>query len=655
MTVINLVYVHIGTVLPTCLFDSLYQTLLINGYSAKIYVILSDDLIKEFKMRVEKLNLQYYWKDNAFYFWNVIEVVPISLLEMRCVNDVNFTNYKNIITNKFSGVGGFRDGFWVSTTSRFYYLYTLMDMFLLENVFHIENDIMLYKSLYTVYDDICDYYLDKNINKICMIQDSRDRVIPSLLFFPNAVSLSNLTQYITNELVSSKTFINDMNILGKFEDKWQLPFMPDENSIIFDGAALGQYLGGVDYRNLLGDVDYSNLTLDQQMIIYNNPSRGFVNETADIKPDNYMFSKCNVISEKWCVPIKTPILCHNESVKKIVNLHIHSKQLYQFSSLCDLQFDDIISGDRILRLCDFVLTTNEIYNFHKNAEKYAKDIIIIKDFTKVNFELLNGYFRDHCKANGKTVVKLFVYTHMLDNFQKYIFPHLDSSIEYIFYFHNSDHAVTDHHKDIFMAKNVRKIYAQNIDTTINSDKITLLPIGMANSMWKHGDLLSLYKVISQTYLLKKDLSIYVNINPATYPYRKIVLEKIIKYGNFDVSTGKPYVDYLSELAKHRFCLCLRGNGIDTHRFWESLYLGVIPVILNNKTTDCKNFVRELKKLQIPFYEICEDDLDNVFQKYTQDFFNETLYKEIITQSKSSVYNNQTLRVDFYDNENNNDI
>ncbi len=648
MTTFNLVYVHIGTELPACLIDSLYQTLLINGYSTKIYVIVSDDLISEFNKRVKQLNLSYYSKEEHFDFGNVIQVIPLSILEMRCVNDTNFTNYKNIITERFSGVGGFRDGFWVSTTSRFYYIYTLMEIFCLENVFHIENDIMLYKSLRNVYYDICSYHNEKSIRKICMVQDAPNRVIPSLLFFPNASSLSNLTQYITNELASSKTFINDMDILGRFDDKWCLPFTPDENTkVVFDGAALGQYLGGVDYRNILGEVDYSNLTSEQKMIIYDNPSRGFVNETAGIKADQYTFSKCNIISDKWCVPIKTPIMCDNESVKKIVNLHVHSKQLYQFSSVSDLKFGDIVSGDRVLSLCDFVLLTNEIYTFHKNIEKYAKDVIVIKDFTRVNFELLNSYFR----GVGKPVVKIFIYTHMLDNFKKYIFPHLDTTLEYIFYFHNSDHAVTDDHRDILLAKNVRKIYAQNIDTTINSDKITLLPIGMANSMWKHGDLLSLYKVISETYLLKKDLSIYVNINPATYPYRKIVLEKIIKYGNLDVSTGKPYAEYLAELSKHRFCLCLRGNGIDTHRFWESLYLGVIPVILNNKTTVCKNFVRYLKKSNIPFYEICEDDLDVVFQKYTRDFFNENLYKEIITRSKSSIYNISALRLDFYDNDN----
>ena len=98
-------------------------------------------------------------------------------------------------------------------------------------------------------------------------------------------------------------------------------------------------------------------------------------------------------------------------------------------------------------------------------------------------------------------------------------------------------------------------------------------------------ILEVYKTISQVYKVKKVKSIYININPTTYFYRKNILDKINEKGILKVSTNKPYREYLQELAEHRFCLCIRGNGIDTHRFWESLYLGVIPVIINNNDTD----------------------------------------------------------------------
>lgn len=35
---------------------------------------------------------------------------------------------------------------------------------------------------------------------------------------------------------------------------------------------------------------------------------------------------------------------------------------------------------------------------------------------------------------------------------------------------------------------------------------------------------------------------------------------------------------LTEMARHRFVLCPPGNGRDTHRMWEALYAGTIPIV-----------------------------------------------------------------------------
>ena len=35
------------------------------------------------------------------------------------------------------------------------------------------------------------------------------------------------------------------------------------------------------------------------------------------------------------------------------------------------------------------------------------------------------------------------------------------------------------------------------------------------------------------------------------------------------------------MRKTLFVPCPRGNGLDTHRIWEALYLGAIPVVLNS--------------------------------------------------------------------------
>ena len=74
---------------------------------------------------------------------------------------------------------------------------------------------------------------------------------------------------------------------------------------------------------------------------------------------------------------------------------------------------------------------------------------------------------------------------------------------YVIYLHNSDHAFgeSDLHKKFLNDKSIKTIYAQNA-TTLNR-KVTLLPIGLANSMFGHGDVVSLYKVMSKSYKNKK--------------------------------------------------------------------------------------------------------------------------------------------------------
>lgn len=38
------------------------------------------------------------------------------------------------------------------------------------------------------------------------------------------------------------------------------------------------------------------------------------------------------------------------------------------------------------------------------------------------------------------------------------------------------------------------------------------------------------------------------------------------------------------MKQHKYAICPEGNGIDTHRFWECLYMNTIPICLKNKVT-----------------------------------------------------------------------
>ena len=76
--------------------------------------------------------------------------------------------------------------------------------------------------------------------------------------------------------------------------------------MLFDAAAMGQYLGGVDPRN------------DQSVTV------GFVNETCVVKYNNYTFYWI-VINE-----IKKPFIQIDGNMIPIFNLHVHCKNLNKF-------------------------------------------------------------------------------------------------------------------------------------------------------------------------------------------------------------------------------------------------------------------------------------------------------------------------------------
>ena len=48
------------------------------------------------------------------------------------------------------------------------------------------------------------------------------------------------------------------------------------------------------------------------------------------------------------------------------------------------------------------------------------------------------------------------------------------------------------------------------------------------------------------------------------------------------TNGSNFDSYLDSIYEHEFVLCPVGVGIDTHRLWECLYMGIIPIEKTNK-------------------------------------------------------------------------
>jgi hypothetical protein len=60
---------------------------------------------------------------------------------------------------------------------------------------------------------------------------------------------------------------------------------------------------------------------------------------------------------------------------------------------------------------------------------------------------------------------------------------------------------------------------------------------------------------------------------------------------------RPFADYLADMAGCRWAVSPPGNGVDCHRTWEALYLGITPIVL--KTASGAGLHDGLPIIQLP--------------------------------------------------------
>lgn len=237
----------------------------------------------------------------------------------------------------------------------------------------------------------------------------------------------------------------------------------------------------------------------------------------------------------------------------------------------NFNLSNIITGEKIQSLADICL----IDDYNPNANKFCKNSIkILNGKTKGNFIQLTEQ-----QLNFLDKKIIYLPTHFLPYFFDNIFPFI-SNCELIT--HNSDHGILDHHsekvnKQILNGLNSNKIkkwYSQNV--TIYHQKLITLPIGIANSMWPHGNLELLKNIMDMK--LERNKLYYFNFSINTRPdRRKPIYEQCIKNGlKFSPKTNQK--EYLINLKQSKYCICPPGNGYDCHRIWECIYLGCIPIL-----------------------------------------------------------------------------
>lgn len=260
--------------------------------------------------------------------------------------------------------------------------------------------------------------------------------------------------------------------------------------------------------------------------------------------------------------------------------------------------DNIITGERLQELCDMYcgLPEDFQYNFRilRQVDKHI-DIACLESSWD-NPSILFCYTRR---------LSLFMEKrHFLNNPYKLIT-------------HNSDENIKDKYRSLLDDPKLICMYSQNI--CIDHPKLFLLPIGIANSIWIHGNLDTLSLLM--TFHEPKSRAVYfyftmeINRNERELCFKELSKKGLV-FGSYMY-----HIDYLIHLSNYKFAICPDGRGIDTHRIWECYYLGVIPILYSSI------FTRKLREILpcILLDNWSDFNMAACLEQY------DTLYKELLSK------------------------
>ena len=248
-------------------------------------------------------------------------------------------------------------------------------------------------------------------------------------------------------------------------------------------------------------------------------------------------------------------------------------------------------------------------------------------------------FKTHLPPEDKKGI-FVVYTHI------HLVPRFFSIIKnykgkFILVTHNSDHSLT---KEIFNNKpsNIIKWLSQNVE--VDHPDIISLPIGLENSRWwrkidkKNKMINKLKEEKNYTNLLYINHNIRTNPAERNAPYTLFNNKKWVTLQRG--SNGQTFDGYLNNLYRHKFILCPAGNGVDTHRLWETLYMKSIPIVKDHVNT---NFYKDLPILIVKTWkEINEEFLHQKFNEIKGNIYNieklkQTYWNVFITEISNTIH------------------
>jgi len=247
-----------------------------------------------------------------------------------------------------------------------------------------------------------------------------------------------------------------------------------------------------------------------------------------------------------------------------------------------------------------------------NGNKFAviADIVIDLDHPNIDFNR-NENAIIFCKTDF--LLDLFGYLYLGGGSGKFILIS-----------HMSDKPITNKRFDM-KPLCIKKWFAEN--AVYDHEDLIPIPLGLENHIGKSKGKYTNHEWLDKNQHtlpeLKKGTSLYCNwVDSTNAAGRKMVIKQLQETSfSLCIESGLLYEEYCMNMAQHRFVICPPGHGADTHRVWEALYFGCVPIVIKNHIYDNYN----LPILQLESYKELTTEMIEDFLK--KDFNYKQLYME----------------------------
>lgn len=268
-----------------------------------------------------------------------------------------------------------------------------------------------------------------------------------------------------------------------------------------------------------------------------------------------LFECVDTYGDKICHITPHTISVSNNDSQYRIYIYVKSNMVETVFSRYDVPLQEIIHS---VRFRDYF----SLERFSKTLTIYCKtDYILDGSFSR--------WLNNERSRNGK---KIIVITGSADyEINNRMVEHLNSTVAYWF--------------GTNMLAQKSNVYGIPLGITSYDPRTT-----SSSFLFRYGDNSEYHRILADDSCIEKSWNIkknsqwpiYMNFSSHTHYDRSRVWnlfkEHSLVHANIHENTYEGRNLYFEDMRKSEFSICPRGNGIDTHRFWESLYAGVYPII-----------------------------------------------------------------------------